>query len=80
MAPGDANRFATPGELGGGVGARGVEQPVVGQFIDDGCGYQGFCDQARDRVDNVRLVCLRLRRNGAGGLTREAPDKDRQPA
>jgi hypothetical protein len=76
MAPGDASRFAAPCEFGSGVGARGVEQPVVGRFVDDGRGYQGFCNQARDRVDNIRLVCLRLRRNKADGLKREGPDKD----
>ncbi len=36
--------------------------------------------QARDRVDNVRLVYVCLGRNGAGGLKREVPDKDGQPA
>src|SRR6204780_454020 len=71
MAPGDAIRFATLCEFGSDIGARGVEQPIVCRFIDDGRGYQGLCDQARDRVDNVRIVCPRLRRNGAGGLKRE---------
>src|ERR1700738_317317 len=80
MAPGDASRIATRSEFGSGVGVRRVEQPIVGRFVDDGRGYQGFCNKARDRVDNIRLVYLRLRCNGAGGLTREGPDKDGQPA
>src|ERR1700761_745217 len=80
MAPGDASRFATRSEFGSGVGARGVEQPVVCRFVDDSRGYQGLRNQARDRVGSVRLVYRRLRRNGAGGLKREGPDKDGQPA
>src|ERR1700689_3885513 len=76
MAPGDAIRFATLCEFGSGVGARGVEQPVVCRFVDDGRGYQGLCNQAHDRVDNVRLVYLGLGRKGAGGLNRKVPDKD----
>src|ERR1700677_4619192 len=80
MAPGDAICPATLGELGGGIGPRGVEQPIVGKFVNDGRGYQALYNQACDRVDNVRFVCLRLRRNRAGGLAREVPDKDRQPA
>src|SRR5580693_1201557 len=80
MAPGDAICLVSLGEFGSGVGARGVEQPIVGRFVDDGRGYQGLCNQARDRVDNACLVYLCLRRNGAGGLTREVPKKERQPA
>jgi hypothetical protein len=76
MTPGDTIRFATLCEFGSSIGARGLEQPIVWRCVDDGRGYQGFCNQARDRVDNVRIVHLRLRRNGAGGLKREAPDKD----
>jgi hypothetical protein len=76
MAASDGIRFATLCEFASGVGTRGVEQPIVCRFVDDGRGYQGLCNQARDRVDNVRLVCLRLRRNRAGGLKREVPDKD----
>ena len=76
MAARDEIRFATLREFGRGVGARGVEQPVVGRSVDDGRGYQELCNQARDRVDNARLVYLRLRRNEAGSLTREVPDKD----
>src|ERR1700723_2978 len=76
MAPGDAICFATLCKFGNGVGARGVEQPIVGRFVDDGRGYQGLCNQARDRVDNACLVYLCLRRNGAGGLTCELPEKD----
>src|ERR1700677_4863612 len=80
VAPSDAIRFATRGEFASGVGARRIEQPIVGRFVDDGRGYQGFCNQARDCVNNVRLVYFRLGRKRAGGLTREAPDKDGQPA
>jgi hypothetical protein len=76
MAPADAIRFAALREFGCGVGARSIEQPVVGQFVDDGRRYQGFCNQARYRVDSVRLVYLRLGRNETGGLKREDPDKD----
>jgi len=76
VASGDAIRLATLCEFGSGVGARGVEQPIVGRFVDDGCKYQGFCNKARDCVNNVRLVCLRLRRNRVSGLKREVPDKD----
>ena len=47
MAPGDAICLVTLGEFGSGVGARGVEQPIVGRFVDDGRGYQGFRNQAR---------------------------------
>src|SRR5580693_8464271 len=76
MAPSDAVRLITLCELGSGVGARGVEKPVVCRFVNDGRGYQGLCNKARDRVDNVSLVYLRLRRNGAGGLQSEVSDKD----
>jgi hypothetical protein len=76
MAPGDAIRFATLCEFGNGVGACGIEQPKVGRFVDDGRGDQGFCNEARDRVDNFRLVCLCRRRNGPGGLKCEVSDKD----
>src|SRR3984957_14007302 len=76
MAPGDAICFATLCKFGNGVGARGVEQPIVGGFVDDGRGYQGLCNQAHDRVDDVRIVYLGLGRNGAGGRKREVPDAD----
>ena len=76
MAPGDAIRFATLCEFSSGVGARGREQSIVCRFVDNGRGYQGLCNQARGRVDNVRLVYLRIRCNGPGGLKREVPDED----
>jgi len=80
VAPRDAIRFATLCEFSRSVGTGGVEQPIVGRLVDDSRGYQGFCNQARDRVDGVRFVGLPLRRNGTGSLKREVPDKDRQPA
>ncbi len=75
MAASDAIRFVTLCEFGSGVRARGVEQPIC-RFVEDVRANQGFCNQARDRVDNVRLVHLRIRRNGAGGPKREVADKN----
>src|ERR1700689_4100559 len=80
MAPGDAICFVMLCELGSSIGTRGVKQPIAGQIVDCGREYQGFCNQVRGRVNNFRLVYLRLRRNGAGGLKREVPDKDGKPA
>jgi len=76
MAPGDAIRFAMLCEFGCGVGTCGVEQPIVGRFVDNGAGYQRLSNQARDRVGSVRLVHPRLGRNGADRLKREVSDKD----
>jgi hypothetical protein len=76
VAPGDPIRFATLCKFGSGLGARGVEHPVVCRFVDDGREYQGLCNRAHDRVDDVRIVYLALGRNGAGGRKREGPDED----
>src|SRR5580692_1273320 len=76
MAPDDASRFTTLCEFGSAVGAGGVEQPIVGRYVDGGRGYQRLCNQGRDSVNNVRLVHVRLRGNRAGGLKREISNKD----
>ncbi len=76
MPPGDEIRFATLCELGCGIPARGVKQPVVCRSVDNGRGNQGLRNQVRNRISNVRFVCLRLGRNGAGRLKREVPDEN----
>src|SRR5580704_7683424 len=63
MAAGDAIRLATLSEFASGVGARGIKQPIVSGCIGDRRGYQGLPNQARERIDNVRLVHVRLRRD-----------------
>ncbi|WP_334407990.1 hypothetical protein [Bradyrhizobium sp. AZCC 2289] len=79
MAPGEVVSLVAFGKYARGVGLCGVEQPIICRFANGYRRYQRLRNQARHRIDDLRVVCLRAgdRQNG---LEREDPDEDRQPA
>src|ERR1700743_1824213 len=77
VSPGQAFVLAAVGELGGGIGARHVEQPIVGYSVDSVRRYQGLRNQAYYAGGNIGFTQLCVGCNRADSPKREVPSQNR---